>query len=514
MTQPAARPVTDKIKPFDELARLAAALKAGGGTVVQCHGTFELLHPGHIRHLAEARKQGSHLIVTITADKFINKGPGRPVFNEAIRAETLAALEMVDYVGIVAHPTAVEAIEELKPDVYVKGSEYANPGNDPTGKIHDEIQMVHAVGGRIFYTDDITFSSSHLINANFSQFPPETQQWLADFRASHSGELINEWLDRLAGLKVAVLGEAIIDEYVFCAGLGKAAKDPILAFLYRTTETYAGGSLAVANHTAAFTNQVQLVTLLGDTDRREDFIRRALRPHVEMHAVTQRSAPTLHKRRFVDEHTGNKMFELYLMEDGPLAPETERELLERLDAVLAEADVVIVPDYGHGMMTPPVIERIAAKSKFLVINTQSNAGNRGFNLVTKYPRADYVCIAGHELELETRVRNRGFREQLQSLAARIDCPRFTVTIGAAGTLHYERGAGFHTAPAFATRVVDRVGAGDAVLAVTGMLLAVGAPWDVVGLVANVVGAEMVGDLGNRVLLDKGRLAKNIVSLLK
>ncbi|MBF0332404.1 MAG: adenylyltransferase/cytidyltransferase family protein [Alphaproteobacteria bacterium] len=504
----------DKIKTVEDLAVILAGLKASGATVAHCHGTFDLMHPGHIRHIAEARRQAGILVVTITADRFINKGPGRPIFNEGLRAESLASLEMVDFVAILPHPTAIEGIRLLKPDVYIKGSEYIHPGNDLTGKIHDEVENVHAVGGRVHYTDDITFSSSKLINSHFSFFSPETEQWLKEFRSRHSGDAVGEWLNKLAGFKVLVIGETIIDEYVFCHGLGKAAKDPILAFNYKTTETYAGGSLAVANHVAGFTNEISIVTLLGDTERREEFIRSALKPHVTLNAVTQKSAPTLHKRRFVDDHTGNKMFELYMMEDGPLAEESEAALLTALERELPLADVVIVPDYGHGMLTRKAVELICAKAKFLVVNTQANAGNRGFNLISKYRRADYVCIAGHELELETRMLNATYREHLEAIGQRMDCPNFTITMGRAGTLHFTRGQGFTEAPAFATKVVDRVGAGDAVLSVTGMLLAAGAPWDVIGLVANVAGAEMVGDLGNRVSLDKGRLAKHIASLLK
>lgn len=504
-----------KIKELEEIATIVASLKENGKTVVHCHGTFDLLHPGHIRHLAEAKRQGDALVVTITADKFINKGPGRPLFNERLRAETLAATEMADLVGIVHGPTAIEAIGIIRPDIYAKGAEYARPENDPTGKIHDELEAVAAVGGRPYYSDGITFSSSKLINGNFSIFPPETESWLKDFRSRRSGDDVAEWLGRLSELKVLVIGETIIDEYDFCRGLGKAAKDPILAFLYQRTETYVGGSLAVANHAAGFADQVNIVTLLGDIDRDEDFIRNSLRPKVGLHAITQVNAPTLRKRRFVDDHTGAKLFELYVMDDNPLMPEVENALLARLEEELPKHDVVVIPDYGHGMMTPKVVDLVARKARFLVINTQANAGNRGFNTVSKYPRADYVCIAGHEMELETRMRNTGYRELLSVLTRRIDCPRFMVTLGRIGTLAWDRSSGeFQEAPALATKVVDRVGAGDAVLALTGMLAAIGAPWDVIGLVGNVAGAEMVGDLGNRVSIEKGTLSKHVLSLLK
>ncbi|MBI2870147.1 MAG: adenylyltransferase/cytidyltransferase family protein, partial [Candidatus Omnitrophica bacterium] len=231
-----------KIKPIGEVATIVTSLKARGKRIVHCHGVFDLVHPGHIRHLEAAKREGDVLVVTVTPDEYVNKGPGRPVFNQRLRAETLAALECVDHVAINEWPTAVESIHLLRPDVYVKGGEYARRESDLTGKIYDEERAVLSVGGRIHFTDDITFSSSHLVNTHFDIFPPETEDWLKAFRQRYSADEVIGYLEGAAPLKALVVGEAIIDEYVFCDGLGKSSKDPILAFLYRSEEAYAGGS--------------------------------------------------------------------------------------------------------------------------------------------------------------------------------------------------------------------------------------------------------------------------------
>ncbi len=154
----------DKIKSVEELAELAAACRARGQTVVLCHGVFDLMHMGHVRHFEEARRHGQVLIVTVTADRYVNKGPGRPVFPATFRGEMLAAMENVDWVGVSNWPSAEGVIRLVKPDVYVKGSDYENPGDDLTGMIEAERQAVADHGGRIVFTDDITFSSSSLIN--------------------------------------------------------------------------------------------------------------------------------------------------------------------------------------------------------------------------------------------------------------------------------------------------------------------------------------------------------------
>ncbi len=504
----------EKIQNIDALAATIARLKDESKVVAQCHGVFDLLHPGHIRHLEEAGRNCDVLVVTITTDRHVNKGPGRPAFTESLRAEALAALGCVDYVAISQWPSAVEVIHALQPNLYVKGSEYTDAESDVTGKIRDEEQAIQSVGGRLLFTDDITFSSSHLINANLNIYPPETEAWLATFRDAHNMDEVLGFLERASELKVLVVGEAIIDEYVFCDGLGKSNKDPMMAFLHRSQEAYAGGSLAVANHLAGICGEVGLIAVLGEEQRRENFIREALAPNVTPTFITQPAAPTLHKRRFVDNYTGTRLFEIYEMDDTPLAGEEEQALITEIREQAPHYDLVVVTDYGHGMMTAGAVAAIVEHAPFLALNTQANAGNRGFNTVSKYPRADYVSLATHEVALETRLRHAPWEELLEEVSRRIDCPNFTVTRGKAGSTHFHPGGELLTAPSLATQVSDRVGAGDAVFAVTSLLVKLGAPWDVVGFLGNLAGAEMVGELGNRNSVGRVSLSKHVQALMK
>lgn len=503
-----------KIVPLSLLAGLVSGHKCEGKRLVHCHGVFDLVHPGHIRHLEEAKRQGDVLAVTITPDEYVNKGPGRPVFNQRLRSESVAALQCVNYVAINEWPTAVETIHLLRPDVYAKGPDYFRCESDLTGKIYDEEQAVLSVGGRIHFTNDITFSSSHLINSYFNVLPPETEGWLRGFRDRHSASEVMRYLENSANLRVLVVGEAIIDEYVFCEAIGKSTKDPILACQYIGTRAFAGGSLAIANHLAGFCGEVALLTYLGETERREDTIREALLPNVRPVFVTKKGAPTIHKRRFVDHYSENKLLELYIMDDRPVGKEAESMLLEVLDAILKDYDLVIAGDYGHGMLTQSAVMSLCKGSRFLSVNTQTNAGNRGFNPISKYPCADYVCLASHEVSIETRMRSGDACNLLLEVAQRINCKRFTETRGKQGSLHYSPESGFTEVPAFAIHVSDRVGAGDSVLAVTSLLVVQDAPWDIVGFVGNVAGAQMVAELGNRVTVNKASIGKHIISLMK
>ena len=174
--------VRDLIKSVDELAKISAKAKADGKAVVLAHGTFDLLHLGHVRHLENARQMGDVLIATVTADKFVNKGPGRPIFPEELRAEMLAALEYVDWTGVCHEATAEKLLEAVKPSIYVKGSDYGNANDDPTGKIVNEKTIVEKHGGKLVITDDLTFSSSSLINQHMLSRPPEVRNFLNKFR--------------------------------------------------------------------------------------------------------------------------------------------------------------------------------------------------------------------------------------------------------------------------------------------------------------------------------------------
>jgi cytidyltransferase-like protein len=127
---------------FSEASQVMQMLRERGKSIVQCHGTFDLVHPGHIIHFEEAKKLGDLLVVTLTQGEYVNKGPGRPLFDDATRVKHLAALEIVDYVVLVPFPAAVEAIECIQPHHYCKGTEYHDPNNDVTGKIGEDVDAV------------------------------------------------------------------------------------------------------------------------------------------------------------------------------------------------------------------------------------------------------------------------------------------------------------------------------------------------------------------------------------
>jgi rfaE bifunctional protein nucleotidyltransferase chain/domain len=506
-------PAHAKRQSLDDLATILAGLRAAGKRIVHCHGVFDLLHIGHVRHFEQARALGDVLVVTLTPDRFVNKGVGRPAFTETLRAEFLASLGCVDYVAINRWPTAVETIRLLRPNVFAKGSEFRGL-NDTIGHVGREAEAIRDVGGEIAFTDDLVYSSSGLINQYLSPYPDAVRDFLADFAGRHPADEVLAPLRAAENLRVLVVGETIIDEYTYCEAIGKSGKEPVLASRFLGTDRFGGGVLACANHLAGFVHSVDVLTQLGEGRDEEAFVRGVLKPNVGPILLEKSGSPTIVKQRFVEKYLSQKMFEVYRMNDGPPDEQADAEFCGRLRQLLPQYDLVVVADYGHGMLTSRAIETICKGSKFLAVNTQSNAGNHGFNMISKYPRADYVCLAQREVALETRNQQLTAEEMAEHVAGKLDCPRVMITRGSAGTLYHTAPDRFDRVPALATRVVDRVGAGDAVLCVTSLCAALDAPPEVTAFIGNVVGAEAVAILGNQRSVERIPTFRHIECLLK
>jgi rfaE bifunctional protein kinase chain/domain/rfaE bifunctional protein nucleotidyltransferase chain/domain len=484
-----------------------------GKKIILCHGVFDLLHIGHIKYFQEAKSKGDILVVTITPDRYVNKGPGRPAFNEELRAEAIASIEVVDYVAINEWSTAVETIKLLKPKLFVKGPDYKDYKEDVTGNIQLEENAVKSVGGKIVFTSDITFSSSSLINQRISRLTDEQQKILDKLNEKYSFKKITKYFDKLTKLKVLLVGEAIIDEYVFCNTIGKSGKEPFLVNQKINSEKYAGGILAVANHLSDFCNCAKVLTYIGENGEEKEFIKASLAENIDFDSISKVDSPTIMKTRFIDSYTKNKIVGIYDLNDELLNDEEGKELNEKLLSCINDYDLAIVVDYGHGLIGNRIVDTLVKNSKFLAVNAQLNSFNIGYHTISKYTNADYVCV--HEGELRHDYRNRYDTVEYltKKLAERIKSKVITITRGHSGSVVYKDGK-FMKCPAFAEKVVDRVGAGDTLLAITALCFAAGVPEDLTILLGNLAAAETVASSGTGNKLNKVNLIKAVQALLK
>lgn len=504
--------INKKIKTLDELAQIVQKYKEEGKKVVHCHGVFDLLHPGHIRYLEAAKKEGDILIATITKDEYVDRGPGRPVFNERLRLESLAALMCVNYVALNEWSTAVETIKKLKPDIYAKGSEFVNL-KDPTGRIQKEAEAIKSIGGRVHFTDGIVFSSTKLLNLHFNVYKRETQEFLRKLSNKYSSDYIIEKIQGLRNLKVLVVGDTIIDEYHYCELLGKSPKDNLIPVRYLKEERFAGGVLATSNHVAGFCDKVDLVTCIGNEKEDKNFILKNLKKNIKPYFFYS-DKPTIKKRRYVDTAFLNKLFGVYFLDDSLIPTELENQVIDYLKEKIPDYDLVIVSDFGHGFISQNIVKVLCEKSKFLAVNTQTNSANIGFNLIDKYTKVDYVCIDEPEGRLATKDKYSSIKEICEKIMKLGIYNKIVITTGHKGSSTYSKNEGFYEIPVFSEEFIDRTGAGDAYFSITSLCAIKEYPIDLLGFVGNAAGALAVKIIGNKKSIEPEALFKLITTLLR
>jgi len=507
--------VNPKLASVEGLAAELPRLQQAGRRVVLCHGVYDLVHIGHIKHFEAAKRMGDVLVVAVTPDRHLDSDAGATRFNEELRREALAALAVVDYVVLSPGPTAVELLGTLKPDLYVKGGEPPDPVLAAAGPAAEEERVLAEYGGRLAFTDEVAATVSRLSHPERAFLPKETNDYLESFAARYPRADILRQLDQARGLKVLVVGETILDEYQYCTAIGKSSKEPTLVVKSLSSERFAGGILAVANHVAGFCDDVTLLSVLGDQNPQEEFVRASLLPNVRPTLLRRKDAPTIVKRRLIESYFFTKMMEVYEINDVDLDEEDNARFCDALGWAIDDRDLVIVADYGHGLLSREAIGMLSSQSRFLALNAQANAGNLGYHTISMYPRADFVATTENEIRLDARDRRGDLQSMIRSVARRFHCNGFAITRGKAGCLCYlKEEKAFVEIPAFAGRVVDRIGAGDAFLSVSSLLAVQRAPIEVVGFVGNVAGALAVGIVGNKRPIDRRHLTGQIHALLK
>ncbi len=504
----------EKIINLKELSKIFSELRSDGKKIVHCHGVFDLLHIGHIKHFEEAKKFGDVLVVSITPDEFVNKGPNRPAFTTSLRLEFLSALESVDYVVANKWPTAEEIIKIIQPNIYCKGPDYKDHLDDITGKIKDEVDTVTSVGGKIMYTDDITFSSSSLLNKFGDLYSKEQESFIRNIVDKFSFEFIKSKVDEIKKLKVLVIGEAIIDQYVFCEALGKSGKEPVLVLRDLQTQEYLGGSLAIARHLNEFCDTVSVLSFLGENNEYKSFIENNMEENIHLNFLEKSDSPTIVKRRFVDNVDRKKVLGVYSINDDMLNENEEDKFIESFDKLAKEHDLVIISDYGHGIITSKIANHISKAERFVSLNAQVNAANIGTHNIRKYKDINCLVINETELRHEMRQRDGDIQKMATMLKGIINTNYITVTQGKSGAFLLNDSKLPAVCPGFATQVVDKIGSGDALLALLSVCLYSKID-DVLSLfIASLAAAQSVESIGNSKPVSKVALLKTISHSLK
>lgn len=506
-----------KIISFDKAAALFAGLRTKGKKIVQCHGTFDMIHPGHIVHFEEAKALGDVLVVTVTGEKHVNKGPGRPYFNDALRSRWLAALGCVDYVVVIPHAAAVEAIECVKPHFYCKGREYENQENDVTGNIANDVATVKRCGGEMRYVGSIVFSSTKLLNEHFEPYPADVKTFCHEVSHTCSPAQFREIVEGFKKLRVLIVGDIIFDKYTTLEVQGLTSKNRILSGRYVAEEMQAGGALAVFRHIREFTSHVKLVSLVGNEPWLDDTLAPFIQPS-EHDLVRSPDFTTVVKQRFVEPRSEGKelqkLFSVNYINKYTPKETLQYAVLERVADQIEKYDLVLVMDFGHGVLEDLVRVYVQQQAKFIAVNCQTNSNNHGFNILTRrYRRADAFTLDQTEMNLAVGRREIDYSRELTGLAAQLGSKYAWLTRGATETLGRNCGKEICRCSPFEKVVVDALGAGDAFCAVASLAAVSGIPLNLATFMGQLAGAQAVKVVGNSEPIRKSKLLKAGMSML-
>ncbi len=455
-----------KILSVSDLTEERARLRQEGKTVVQCHGCFDIVHPGHIRYLRFARSLGDVLIVTVSSDDMVMKGYERPYIPEDLRLDNLAELGCVDYVALSEDEWAGPVLEAIQPDIYVKGREYESK-SDP--RFAKEMKIVESYGGRVVLgSGDVIFSSTEIGRRKRNSLDMEQQKIQHFCRINEiTSTRLKNTISRFSDLRVLVLGDAIIDHYLHCEGAKVASESPIVSVKPVSEEWFVGGAGLIARQAATLGAKATFLTC-SDEDEGLERIRSTLRLFdVDVHNLTVPGRGTYTKSRFIVG--GQKVFKVDRGNPAPIPIETAAELTAVLGDLLESHDGLIVTDFGYGLFGATLSEAIpdlvtkARKPYFADVSTNGQANIlkfRGPQLAT--PTEDELRFA--MADAESGISNLASRYYAASGASGL-----IVTMGPRGSLGFEpptkKGQRLrtHYLPALEINEVDAVGAGDVFL---------------------------------------------------
>ena len=451
-----------KIKTSEEL-RAIIGPRPRKKSVIMCHGTFDIVHPGHVRHLMYAKEKADILIASLTCDVHITKANFRPFIPEQLRAMNLAALEMVDYVIIDSNSTPLDNLKFLQPDYFAKGYEYFKDGLHP--RTQEEVETIESYGGEIIFTPgDVVYSSSAFIE----QAPPRIAADKLFSLMEAEGitfDNLRETLDRFKVLRVHVVGDTIVDSYTYCSVIGGTAKTPTFSVKFEKQVDFSGGPAVVSRHIRRAGAQVRFSTVMGDDELR-DFVLGDLKSHgIECYASIDHSRPTTQKNAFIAD--GYRMLKVDKLDNRPISD----KILEQLKASLVSShvDAFVFSDFRHGIFSPRTIpDLVQCLPGGALRVADSQVANRWGNIL-EFEGFDLITPNEREARFALGDQDSVVRPLAQELFKRAECKYLIMKLGERGIITYRPHKegdqrAFFAVDSFVDKLVDAVGGGDAMLA--------------------------------------------------
>jgi rfaE bifunctional protein kinase chain/domain len=451
-----------KIKTREEL-HAAIGPFPRSGKVIMCHGVFDVVHPGHLRHLAYAKSKADVLVASITADRHITKGIHRPHVPERLRAVNLAAFEMVDYVLIDERATPIENLKYLRPDYFAKGFEYVTGGLPPSTQ--EEVDTIQSYGGEVIFTPgDFVLSSSRLIDQSLPDLKIEKLMMLMKDAGLDFDDL-RRIVQSLGGRKVHIVGDTIVDSFTRTTLIGGQTKTPTFSVLYQGKDDYIGGAGIVAQHLRAAGAEVIFSTVLGN-DPLKDFVVEGLTESgIDVRPIIDSTRPTTNKNAIIAG--GYRLLKLDTVDNRPISTAIRDQLARRIAE--EKVDAVVFSDFRHGMFNKATVSALTAAIPTDVLKVADSQVASRWGNITEFQNFDLITPNEREARFALGDQDSGVGSLAGTLRTATNCKMLILKLGERGafTLCPEREgrlSNYYSIDSFAGTIVDAVGAGDALLA--------------------------------------------------
>ena len=454
-------------------------------------GNFNILHPGHLRLIRFARELGERLTVGVMSDRMAGDAAHIP---QEMRLEGVSSISDVDEAVLIDEPVN-NLIRNLRPDFVVKGKEHES-------RINTELEATEDYGGRLlFASGDVTFSSQDLIQKSIKKSKPRVSLYPDDFTLRHkiTKERLRSIVRNFQNLRVLVIGDLILDEYVICQPLGMSQEDPTIVVTPTNTERYVGGAGIVSAHAAGFGAEVDFLSVVGD-DEGSVFASEHLAEYkVNAHLVTDESRPTTIKQRFrAKEKT---LLRVSYLHQGSVDALIQEQLGGMGINLMSSCDLVVFSDFNYGclpqMLVERLVERGAALDRTMAADSQSSSQTGD---VSRFKGMDLLTPTEWEARISLRNNEDGLVILAENIRKLSEAKNIILSMGSEGSLlHFEpHGNTFQTdrIEALNSNPVDVAGAGDSLLITSAMALACGAnAWES-ACIGSIAASVQVSRLGN------------------
>lgn len=459
-------------------------------------GRFNIIHPGHLRLFRFAKECGTYLVVAVESDKIARAAAH---FSECLRMESVASNTYVDEVLLLDSPVE-DIIKVLRPDVVVKGKEHENRNNP------ESLALASYGGKLVFSSGEMVFSSLDLIRREFTEVHDRTIKMPYTFLARNG--ICKERLVELCGgfekLKVVVIGDLIIDEYITCQPLGMSHEDPTIVVTPIDTQRFVGGAGIVAAHATGLGAQVDFITVVGQDESRAFAVEKLAEYKVRSHLLVDSNRPTTLKQRY--RSTGKSLLRVSHLHQGAISAELQQQMLDLLKPILAVADLLVFSDFNYGGLPQSLVERVTAiANEHGVLLAADSQSSSQVGDISRFVGMDLITPTEREARISTRNHEDGLVVLAEKLRMQSQAKNVLLKMGEEGLLIHawdsikgESDSGIMTdqVPALNSHPKDVAGAGDSLLIASAMAMACGAKIWEAGLLGSLAAAIQISRVGN------------------